>query len=230
VRLILFDLDGTLIDTLGAGKAALKSAMLRAYGETGPVDSFDFHGRTDPSIVRGLLRSVGWSDPDIEAGFGSAWELYYEALERELVGRQGRVRTYPGVIALLGALAGDDRFACGLVTGNMVEGARRKLDAAGLAGHFGFGAYGSDSERREDLPPIARARAEQLHGRSFDLSAAVVVGDTPEDVRCGHRNGTRVLAVATGRHTSEQLRECGADAVLETLDDTHRVMRVLADE
>jgi phosphoglycolate phosphatase-like HAD superfamily hydrolase len=134
------------------------------------------------------------------------------------------------VVALLDALDEDGRFASGLVTGNMMEGARRKLGAAGLADRFGFGAYGSDSEHRKDLPPIALARAERLHGRSFELSTAVVVGDTPEDVRCARRNGTRVLAVATGRHTPGQLRGCGADVVFETLDDTNRVMRVLADE
>jgi phosphoglycolate phosphatase-like HAD superfamily hydrolase len=204
--------------------------MQATYGETGPIDSFDFHGRTDPAIVRGLLRASGWSDPDIEAGFGATWDAYYEALERELVGRDGCVTTYPGVVTLLDAIAADDRFACGLVTGNMEEGARRKLMAAGLAGRFGFGAYGSDSERREELPPIASERAERLYGRPFDLRTAVVVGDTPEDVRCGRSNGTRVLAVATGRHSVDDLQECGADAVFGTLGDTNRVMRVLIDE
>lgn len=228
--MILFDIDGTLVDTLGAGKAALRAAMRATYGDTGPIDSFDFHGRTDPAIVRGLLRANGWSDPDIEAGFGAIWDAYYGALDEELAGRDGRVTAYPGVVALLDAIAADGRFACGLVTGNMEEGARRKLLAAGLADRFEFGAYGSDSERREELPPVARARAERMYGRAFDLEAAVVVGDTPEDVRCGHSNGTSVLAVATGRHSVGELRECGADAVFETLADTNRVMRALIDE
>lgn len=230
MRLILFDIDGTLIDTLGAGKAALKSAMLATYGETGPVDSFDFHGRTDPAIVRGLLRAVGWPDRDIETGFEAAWTAYFEALERELAGRKGRVNPYPGVVELLDSLASDGQFACGLVTGNMEGGARRKLDAAGLAGRFAFGAYGSDSERREHLPPLASERAAKVYGRSFDLSEAVVVGDTPEDVRCGHINGTRVVAVATGRHSVADLGESGADAVFETLADTTRVVRALSDD
>ena len=230
MRLLLFDIDGTLVNTLGAGKAALRVAMLSVYGETGPIETFDFHGRTDPAIVRGLLRAVGWPDAEIEAGFGATWEAYLGALERELQERDGRVQTYSGVAELLDELEDDARFAVGLVTGNMEGGARRKLEAAGLAGRFGFGAYGSDSERREDLPPVARLRAQNTYDRLFDMETAVVVGDTPEDIRCARANGARVLAVATGRHSAEELRDHDPDAVFETLDDTSRILRMLADE
>jgi phosphoglycolate phosphatase-like HAD superfamily hydrolase len=230
LRLLLFDIDGTLVNTLGAGRAALETAMLSVYGETGPIDSFDFHGRTDPAIVRGLLRTVGWPDAEIEAGFEATWETYLGALDRELVGRDGRVHPYPGVRELLEVIEGDRRFAPGLVTGNMEGGAWRKLQVCGLARRFVFGAYGSDSERREDLPPIARDRAQREYERPFDLRTAVVVGDTPEDIRCARANGSRVLAVSTGRHTVEELRDHDPDAVFEDLSDTTRVMRVLADE
>jgi len=230
LRLLLFDIDGTLVNTLGAGRAALASAMRSVYGETGPIDSFDFHGRTDPAIVRGLLRAVGWPDAEIEARFEATWETYLGALDRELAGRDGRVHTYPGVRELLDVIEGDRRFATGLVTGNMEDGAWRKLQACGLAGKFIFGAYGSDSERREDLPPLARDRAQREYGRPFDLRTAVVVGDTPEDIRCARANGTRVLAVSTGRHTVEELRDHDPDALFEDLSDTTRVIRVLADE
>ena len=230
MRLLLFDIDGTLVNTLGAGRAALASAMRSVYGETGPIDSFDFHGRTDPAIVRGLLRAVGWPDAEIEARFEATWETYLGALDRELAGRDGRVHTYPGVRELLDVIEGDRRFATGLVTGNMEDGAWRKLQACGLAGKFIFGAYGSDSERREDLPPLARDRAQREYGRPFDLRTAVVVGDTPEDIRCARANGTRVLAVSTGRHTVEELRDHDPDALFEDLSDTTRVIRVLADE
>lgn len=230
MRLLLFDIDGTLVNTLGAGRAAIGSAMQSVYGETGPIDSFDFHGRTDPAIVRGLLRAAGWDDPDIEARFQETWGAYLANLDRELVERDGRVHPYPGVVELLDAIGGDQRFASGLVTGNMEGGARRKLRACGLAGRFSFGAYGSDSERREDLPPVARDRAEREFGRPFDLRTAVVVGDTPEDIRCARANGARALAVSTGRHTVEELQEHDPDALFEDLSDTSRVMRVLADE
>jgi phosphoglycolate phosphatase-like HAD superfamily hydrolase len=230
LRLVLFDIDGTLVNTLGAGKAALESAMLSVYGETGPIESFDFHGMTDPAIVRGLLRAAGWPDTEIEAGFEATWRAYLEMLDRELLGRDGRVHPYPGVVGLLDAVEADARFAPGLVTGNMEGGARRKLQACGLAGRFDFGAYGSDSENREELPPIALDRAEREYGRPFELRSAIVVGDTPEDIRCARANGARVLAVSTGRHTVEELRDHDPDVVLENLSNTSRVMQVLADE
>jgi len=230
VRLILFDIDGTLVNSLGAGKAALESAMMSVYGETGPIASFDFHGRTDPAIVRGLLRAVGWPDADIEAGFDATWEAYLVALDRELMERDGQVCPVTGVQELLGVIEEDARFAPGLVTGNMEAGARRKLEAAGLAGRFGFGAYGSDSEWREDLPPLARERAQGIYGRLFDMGTAVVVGDTPEDIRCARANGARALAVSTGRHSIEELLEHEPDAVFENLSETSRVVKMLADE
>jgi len=146
VRLLLFDIDGTLVNTLGAGKAALDTAMRGVYGETGPIDSFDFHGKTDPAIVRGLLRAMDWPDAKIEAGFDATWGAYLEELDRELAQRGGQLHAYPGVEPLLDEIEADGRFATGLVTGNMVGGAWRKLDACGLAHRFGFGAFGSDSE------------------------------------------------------------------------------------
>ncbi len=230
MRLVLFDIDGTLLNTLGAGKAALRTALRTVCGETGPIDTFDFHGRTDPAIVRGLLGEAGWPDERIDESLAAVWRAYYAELERELASRDGSVYTYAGVDELMEHLDSDDRFAPGLVTGNMERGAWRKLAACGLSDRFHFGAYGSDSERREDLPPIARRRAEASYGKRFDLHHAVVVGDTPEDIRCARANGARVLAVATGRHESEELREHGPDDVVEDLTDTPGVLRMLAYE
>ena len=226
---LLFDVDGTLADTLGAGKAALAAAMSAVYGETGPVDSFDFHGRTDPEIVRGLLRAAGRSDGDVDRGFGELWPRYLERLNAELVARDGRAVALAGVLPLLDHLATDDRFECGLVTGNLEEGARLKLAAVGCAGRFGFGAYGSDAEERDALPAVALARAERRYGRTFESGRAVVIGDTPADIRCARATGTRVLAVATGRHSEQELADCGPDAVFRDLSDTERVVEFFLD-
>ncbi|MFW6039597.1 MAG: HAD family hydrolase [Gemmatimonadota bacterium] len=226
---LLFDVDGTLADTLGAGRAALASAMTEVYGETGPVEIYDFHGRTDPEIVRGLLRAAGRSDADVDRGLGALWPRYLERLSAELAARNGRAVALAGVVSLLDRLAADDRFACGLVTGNLERGARLKLAAVGCAGRFDFGAYGSDAEERDALPAVALARAERRYGRAFDPRRSVVIGDTPADIRCARAAGTRVLAVATGRHSEWELAEHDPDAVFPDLADTRRVVEFFLD-
>ena len=228
-RLLLFDIDGTLIDTLGAGRAALTRAMIQVYGETGPIEGFDFHGRTDPSIVRDLLRARGRTDPWIEARFPTLWRTYYECLDRELAERDGQVALFAGVRQLLDRLIADERFVLGLVTGNMEEGAWKKLRAAGISEVFDFGAFGSDSERRADLPPLAVARASEHFGERFRVVDSIVIGDTPEDIKCARASSARVRAVATGRHEPAELRSHRPDAVVEDLSDTEAIVRILAE-
>lgn len=230
-RLLLFDVDGTLVDTDGAGREALRRALESVFGETGPIDSFDFHGKTDPAIVRGLMRGAGRSSGPVPDGrLDEVWAAYLEALPEELEARrrEGRVRPYPGVLSLLDAAEGDPRFTLALVTGNVAAGAWHKLEAGGLAGHFEFGAFGSDSARREELPPIALRRAERQLGRAFSPAEAVVIGDTPEDVRCARASGIRAIAVATGRHRPDELADHGPDHVFADLSDTGAVVEALA--
>jgi phosphoglycolate phosphatase len=225
-RLVLFDVDGTLVDAGGAGRAALRRAMVHVFGEAGPIDSYDFHGRTDPSIVRGLLRALGRDDPWIDARLAEVWPPYLESLDEELAARDGRARTYPGVQELLGRLGGATGVTLGLVTGNLEQGALRKLAAAGVRTSFSVGGFGSDSEHRDDLPPVALSRAAE-RGLSFDPEEVWVVGDTPEDIRCGRASGLRTLAVATGRHPADVLREHGADVVLADFSDAASVAAAL---
>lgn len=229
-RLLLFDIDGTLVDTDGAGREALRRALLDVFGEAGPIDSFDFHGKTDPLIVRGLMREAGWAVEDVDERLERVWASYLSALVQELDDRrcQGRVRPYPGVRRLLEEVAADSRFVPALVTGNVAEGAWHKLEAGELESHFTFGAFGSDSARREDLPPIALRRAARQLGREFSAEEAVVIGDTPEDVRCARACGARAVTVATGRHGSDELAEHDPDHVFEDLSDTGAVVEALA--
>ncbi len=229
-RLLLFDIDGTLVDTAGAGREALRRALREVFGETGPIDSFDFHGKTDPGIVRGLMREAGRPAEEVDGSLGALWDIYLRALGEELERRRrlGRVRACPGVPELLERTTRDDRFALALVTGNLAPGAWKKLDAAELAHHFGFGAFGSDSARREELPPLALRRAARQLGREYVPAEAVVIGDTPEDVRCARASGTRAVTVATGRHSPDELAEHDPDRVFEDLSDTGGVLEALA--
>ena len=229
-RLLLFDIDGTLVDTDGAGREALRRALRAVFGETGPIDDFDFHGRTDPAIVRGLMRETGRGEEEIESRLDRLWASYLRALAEELEGRRrrGRVSAYPGVTRLLASTAEDRRFTLALVTGNVAAGAWNKLEAADLAHFFGFGAFGSDSGRREDLPPLALRRAERQMGREFAPGDAVVIGDTPADVHCARASGIRAVSVATGRHRREELAGHDPDHVFSDLSDTDAVLDALA--
>lgn len=227
VRLLLLDIDGTLIESRGAGRVALRSAMLEVYGLTGPIDDHDFRGKTDPWIVRDLLRSCGWSDEEIDARLYEVWEPYLRHLDDALEATATRPTPCRGAPELLDRLSKDGRYELALLTGNVEEGAMRKLRAAGITHRFEAGAFGSDSEHRADLPPIAVARAARHTGLSFRVEDAIVVGDTPEDVLCARANHARVLAVATGGFDADDLRSHEPDGVLENLSDSDSVLEAL---
>jgi phosphoglycolate phosphatase len=223
-RLILFDIDGTLV-TGGPAKGAFHLALLEVYGEAGPIEEWDFSGKTDPQIARELLREAGLSDSRIDAGLPALWERYLEEMGVRMDAEPTRI--LPGVASLISALEEEVDTALGLLTGNVIGGARLKLRPVGLEARFAVGAYGSDHETRNELPGIAMERARIRWRISFEPRTVVVVGDTPRDVECGRWHGTRTLGVATGRFDMETLRRSGADEVLEDLEDTARVLEAL---
>ena len=159
VKLLLFDVDGTLVSTRGAGRRALERAMHEVYGTAGAIDAYDFHGKTDPLIVRDLLTAAGRSPEAIEAGLPSCFSRYLVYLERE-IGDGAEVGLYAGVKELVEALAARTDVLLGLLTGNIEGGARIKLYPTGLLPHFRLGAYGSDSGDRTALPAVAAERAK----------------------------------------------------------------------
>ena len=222
--LILFDIDGTLVRGTAA-KFAFETAMLETYGTAGPVDSYDFSGKTDPQIARELLSAAGLEDAVVEAGFAGLWDRYIGELESRIISNP--MRLLPGVQSLIEALDAEPDVALGLVTGNIVRGARAKLGSVGLAEYFEVGGYGSDHEIREHLPAIALERAFEAWGVRFPPESAVIVGDTPRDVECGKHEGTRTVAVATGRIPRERLETTGADAVFDDFSDVRSVIEVL---
>jgi phosphoglycolate phosphatase-like HAD superfamily hydrolase len=213
--LYLFDIDGTLVDTGGAGMAALKEATREIFGHEGPP--LDLAGSTDLGIVANIHAhfEIEPTRERIDAYF----EVYLGRLDWNLThgGFSGRV--FGGVNELLAELAGRKDATIGLLTGNIAGGAASKIRHFGLAGHFPFGAYGCDHADRNRLGPIALERAAVHAGRSFSATETWVIGDTPKDIACAHAIGARCLAVGTGQFSAAQLELHGADLVAETLDD-----------
>jgi phosphoglycolate phosphatase len=226
-RLVLFDIDGTLLTAGGAGGRALGNALVEVFGETGPIGAYSMAGRTDPQIVRELMGAVGRPVEAIEPHLPVLWDAYLRNL-REEIGR-AKVRALPGVPALLERVeAGGDPVVLGLLTGNVAEGARLKVDAAGLGfDRFRVGAYGSDHWHRPELPAVAARRARSLTGVEYAGKEIVIIGDTPFDIACGEHLGVRTIAVATGGHPAEELAACGPDFSFGDLADTEAVWRAI---
>lgn len=231
MRLILFDIDGTLLWTDGAGRRAIHRALLAEAGMAGPIDDYRFDGKTDPQIVRELLTLAGHPDAAAPDRIAAVCRRYVEALQEELDRAPEGTRLLPGVAALLSALEPHESVGgamVGLLTGNLKAGADLKLRAAGVEpGRFAVGAYGSDSGRRAELPAIAAQRATALVRRPFAGADLVIIGDTPDDVACGRPIGARSVAVATGFYNPAALRAAGANHVFESLADTPAVLEAL---
>jgi phosphoglycolate phosphatase len=214
-KLWLFDIDGTLVDTGGAGMRALQEAAVECYGGEGP--SLDLAGSTDLGVLAGILAHFDLEHvADEEERFFAS---YLQRLEWNLAhgGYAGRV--LPGAEELLDSLAGMPGITVGLLTGNIAGGAGAKMRHYGLDRHLGFGAYGCDHADRNLLGPVALERAALHAGREFSPEETLVIGDTPKDVACAKAMGARCLAVATGKFSAEQLRACGAEMVVLGLDD-----------
>ena len=223
-RLVLFDIDGTLLTTDGAPRRAFHRAMLEVYGTAGPIATHRFDGKTDPQIARELLELAGIPSSSIDRGLSPLWVAYLRELSNEFAHPGHRTTVLPGIFALLDALEPHADVVLGLLTGNIERGAALKLESAGIRTPFRVGAFGSDHERRDHLPPVAVDRARDLTGRTFERRDIVIIGDTPSDVTCGRALGVRAIGVATGRHDARELREAGADSVFIDLTNTAAVM------
>lgn len=227
-RLVLFDIDGTLLSAGGASARAFTAALVEVFGTMGDADLYDYSGKTDKQIVRDLMRGAGFPDPEIDARLPGLIERYRILLHEWL--RPEHVQEKPGVSALLAALATDPRVTLGLLTGNIEPNARLKLASLEANPYFPFGAFGSDHEDRHRLPEVALARAREASGVSFAGSEIVIVGDSIHDVLCGRHLGVRAVAVATGRTTPEELRTVAPDALLSSFADREAALRAIVGE
>lgn len=226
-RLVLFDIDGTLLSTGGAAARAFRDALHAVFGTAGRRDGYSFAGRTDPEIARDLLHGAGVDPAEVDRRLPELWPAYLERLEPALAAAE--IAVLDGVRALLDRLlARPDLAVTGLLTGNIEGGAERKLRRAGLPwSEFRVGAFGSDHAERRRLPAIAVERAARATGRRFAGRDIVIIGDTPADVACGADLGVRTVAVATGTIGREELAACGPDSLFDDLADTDAVWREL---
>lgn len=224
MRVVLFDIDGTILRSGGVGRIAMERALTEVFGSPGNTE-YHYDGKTDRQIVRDLMTLEGLSDPEIDAQMDYLLAAYLVGLKRELTSGARTVHVYPGVRELLDELEAEKTVVLGLLTGNIEHGANAKLTAAGIdIARFRVNAFGSDHELRGELPAVAQRRARDLLGSEVAGNRLVVIGDTPDDIRCGEAIGARAIGVATGRYSVDQLHEHGAYAVFETLADTAAVM------
>ncbi len=229
MKIALFDIDGTLLWTKGAGRRAMERALAANTGKTGPADH-RYDGKTDRQIVREAMRLEGFADADVDARMDDVLASYLTELVVELDREDHGVEILAGVREVLDALEARDDVVLGLLTGNLMNGAERKLRAVGIdPARFPVGAFGSDGEHRHDLPAVARGRASAFIGRPVSGSACVIIGDTPSDVACGRGIGARAIAVATGHYDVAALTACNPDAVFADLTDTAAIVRAIVD-
>jgi phosphoglycolate phosphatase len=223
-KLILWDIDGTLIVSHGAGVRAMERALTKRFGMQGDLSKIDWAGRTDTWITGEVLGRHGL--PATPENCHDYLETYLELLPGELRdGPQGQV--LPGILKLLETLHHRTDLAQGLLTGNLRRGAEFKLTHYKVWHYFEFGAFADDSPRRNDLGPHALRRARERYRHEFTPHDTFIIGDTPHDIECGKVIGARTIAVATGRHTVAELAAHTPTAVFPNFADTAAFLRVI---
>lgn len=226
MKLLLFDIDGTLIHANGAGKRVLAAALQDVFGTTGPLNSYDFSGKTDTRVVTELMDAAAIPASDIATQLPAVFErmTHYAAAAFP----HDNIQPCPGVLSLLETLRQRSDVLLGLLTGNIEATATLKLAAAGIDPTlFRVGAYGSQHINRDHLPALAMHRANQLTQLFFTGENTVIIGDTPLDIQCARAGASKVIAVATGRYSMDTLHQYKPDSLFHNLTDTEAVLQTL---
>ncbi len=214
-KLVLFDIDGTLIDSLGIGRDAITKAIYDIFSIEDAFHNINMDGKTDIQIIKSALKKHHLSSEN--GVIPAVLSRYMQHLETGI--NTGEVRLHPGVIELLEFLHRHRGFQLGLLTGNIEQGGRKKIAPFDLNPYFPFGAFGNDNEDRNKLLPIAVERFGRLPNRKINFRDCVVVGDTPLDVKCSKPYGACSIAVATGLFSRKKLLRTQADYVLDDLSE-----------
>jgi phosphoglycolate phosphatase-like HAD superfamily hydrolase len=224
VKLLLFDIDLTLINSGAAGRRAMTQAFEKVFRKQNGFVGVDFAGRTDPLILKDALAHNGleW-DPRREESFK---KTYFGYLKTEIQKPNRRKRMQPGVSEILNILSGRKDITLGLLTGNWYEGAMTKLGYFDLTRFFPFGAFADDSEIRAELPPVAVQKCKDTTGVSIGSEDVFIIGDTPLDVACAKPFGAKSIAVATGLFSTKELEEAHPDYLFTDFSDYQKFLMI----
>lgn len=229
MRLILFDIDGTLIRSNSAGRKAMGAALEELFGSCGPLDSYNMGGKTDARIITDLLTAIGVDAEEISAKLPEVFALMADKAHIIYPGRG--IVACPGIGELLADLRNRADVLLGLLTGNSQTTAPLKLQEADIdPAQFVVGAYGSDDLDRNQLPVVAMQRADELTGLHLTGDNTVIIGDTPADILCARAGKATAVAVASGWHSAKSLDRYHPDVLFEDLGDTETVLQVLLGE
>jgi phosphoglycolate phosphatase-like HAD superfamily hydrolase len=223
-RLYLFDIDGTLITSGGAGETSYREAVAEICGSLAPLEGINFAGNTDTGLARSVLLAAG-REPTREA-IMTLHDTYLGILADRIHLHQGSL--LPGIIPILDILKERSDCVLALLTGNLAAGAEVKLTHYGVWHYFDFGAYADDHHERNRLGPIAMSRAFEEHGEEFTPERIYVIGDTPRDIECGKAFGAKTVGVATGKYSREELASHHPDFLFDDFSDPEAVMAAIA--
>lgn len=216
MKLLLFDIDGTLLNANGTGRRGIEQGLSDTFGKPITTAGISFGGRTDLAIMREILQTNDL--PPLDRTIQQALDAYESTVLSDVASDD--VELLPGVPDLLVTLADHSEVQLALLTGNIRSMAFWKLEAVGLDHHFPFGAFGCDHAKRHELPGKAVKRAKDHTGRSYIGSDVVIIGDTPNDIRCGRGIGAFSVAVCTGHSTRDDLASHQPHVLLNSLEDT----------
>ncbi len=224
MKLVLFDIDGTILLTHNAGRHALEDALGEVLDHTMPTSGVSFSGKTDPQILTEILTAHKLTNHINDGRFEAILEIYQAYLVKSL---GERAEVLPGVVSLVETLHAKPNVQLALLTGNLEPMAYAKLRAVGLDTYFPFGAFGSDDADRNRLPPFALQRAANHIGQTFDGHDVIVIGDTPHDIACAESIGARTVAVCTGRFSRDDLAPLQPDVLVDDLTDPKSVLDLI---
>ena len=224
-KLVLFDIDGTIMNTDSGGASSCQETLQEIFNRPVSLDDYMMSGKTDTQIVLELMEREGVDRDVTTENLDAIYDGYIDRLNREVAVWDPEI--CPGIPVLVESLSQMDEVLLGLLTGNIKRGAEVKLNQIGLWSYFKTGAFGDRAPERKLLPGIAQKVAEEQIGKRFEKKDIVIIGDTPNDILCGRDLNVKAIAVATGSYDVETLGSYDPDYLFEDLSDTDRVVEAI---